>query len=304
MGCDGGTIPKRHELVKGPKKVEKVDKNAALVARWYYCALTQEKLNRPVVSCDLGRLYNKDAVIEYLLDKSAERPNMEVAVHIRGIKDVKELNLTDNPAWQGDRGNIKGDRYEDLHRACYICPVVGLEMNGRHKFCYLRTCGCVFSERALREVKTEICHKCGDPFQNSDIVILNGSKEEVEELRKGMEERRAKEKPGKKSKKSKAAETVSKSEASKDNPGPSKTTKNELKTATVNKAEDSIAPAPEPSTSTAVSIKPVAAAGSKRLFSGSDEKSEAYKSLFTSHSSAKRTKDQTSNWVTHTPYHF
>ncbi|KAJ8779046.1 hypothetical protein J1605_012897 [Eschrichtius robustus] len=23
MGCDGGTIPKRHELVKGPKKVEK-----------------------------------------------------------------------------------------------------------------------------------------------------------------------------------------------------------------------------------------------------------------------------------------
>lgn len=33
-----------------------------------------------------SRLYNKDAVIEYLLDKSAERPNMEVAVHIRGIK--------------------------------------------------------------------------------------------------------------------------------------------------------------------------------------------------------------------------
>lgn len=24
MGCDGGTIPKRHELVKGPRKVEKV----------------------------------------------------------------------------------------------------------------------------------------------------------------------------------------------------------------------------------------------------------------------------------------
>lgn len=24
MGCDGGTIPKRHELVKGPRKIEKV----------------------------------------------------------------------------------------------------------------------------------------------------------------------------------------------------------------------------------------------------------------------------------------
>lgn len=32
------------------------------------------------------RLYNKDAIIEYLLDKSAERPNAEAVAHIRGIK--------------------------------------------------------------------------------------------------------------------------------------------------------------------------------------------------------------------------
>ena len=30
MGCDGGTIPKRHELVKGPKKVEKVSGDCGL----------------------------------------------------------------------------------------------------------------------------------------------------------------------------------------------------------------------------------------------------------------------------------
>lgn len=38
MGCDGGTIPKRHELVKGPKKVEKVRANinapALKIASW------------------------------------------------------------------------------------------------------------------------------------------------------------------------------------------------------------------------------------------------------------------------------
>lgn len=33
-----------------------------------------------------NRLYNKDAIIEYLLDKSAERPNTEVVAHIRSIK--------------------------------------------------------------------------------------------------------------------------------------------------------------------------------------------------------------------------
>ncbi|KAB5584010.1 hypothetical protein PHYPO_G00102450 [Pangasianodon hypophthalmus] len=294
MGCDGGTIPKRHELVKGPKKVEKVDKNAELAAKWKYCSLSQEKLRRPIVACELGRLYNKDAIIEYLLDKSAERPNTEVVAHIRGIKDVKELNLTDNPAWEGERRNAKGDCYEDIHCAMFICPVVGLEMNGKHKFCYLLTCGCVFSERALREVKTEICHKCGDPFHEDDIVVLNGSKEEQEKLQKAMEERRAKAKTAKKSKKNKAAETVFKSPESK---------VSESKSASANGESSSSDSAPGPSGSSKL-VKPTAAAGSKRSIQDMEEKSEAYKSIFTSHSSAKRTKDQMSNWVTHTPYHF
>lgn len=49
------------------------------------------------------------------------------------MKDVKELNLTENPAWEGERRNAKGDCYEDIHCAMFICPVVGLEMNGKHK---------------------------------------------------------------------------------------------------------------------------------------------------------------------------
>ncbi|XP_066522774.1 replication termination factor 2 [Hoplias malabaricus] len=299
MGCDGGTIPKRHELVKGPKKVEKVDKNAELAAKWKYCALSQEKLRRPIVACELGRLYNKDAVIEYLLDKSAERPNVEVASHIRGIKDVKELNLTDNPEWEGERRNAKGDRYEDMHCSMFICPVVGLEMNGKHKFCYLQTCGCVFSERALREVKTEICHKCGDPFRDEDIVVLNGSKEEQEKLKNTMEERRAKAKTGKKSKKTSGVEALSKHVDSKGS--------SESKSAPVNEENSSGSSssdsAPGPSGCSKM-VKPSAAVGSKRSIQDMDGKSEAYKSLFTTHSSAKRTKDQISNWVTHTPYHF
>ncbi|XP_008319341.1 replication termination factor 2 [Cynoglossus semilaevis] len=275
MGCDGGTIPKRHELVKGPKKVEQVDKNAELAAKWKYCALSQEKLRRPIVSCDLGRLYNKDAIIEYLLDKTAERPNTEAVVHIRALKDIKELNLTDNPEWEGERRNAKGDRYEDIHCGMFICPVVGLEMNGKHRFCYLQTCGCVFSERALKEVKTEICHKCGDPFTAEDIVVLNGTKEEVEQLQKKMAEKRVKTKT-KKSKKSKEAEAVS---TPSDEAGPSGTSSSSKET------------------------KSATASATKRSVQ-STEKSEVFKSLFTSHSSAKRTKEQTSNWVTHTPYHF
>ncbi|XP_059388309.1 replication termination factor 2-like [Carassius carassius] len=301
MGCDGGTIPKRHELVKGPKKVEKVDKTAELAAKWRYCALSQEKLKRPIVACELGRLYNKDAIIEYLLDKSAERPNSEVVAHIRSIKDVKELNLTDNPAWKGERRNIKGDCFEDMHCSMFICPVVGLEMNGKHKFLYLQTCGCVFSERALKEVKTEICHKCGDPFQEDNLVMLNGTKEEVEKLQRAMEERRSKAKTAKKSKKSKDTK-VSKVQ---DSTGSCDTA--ESKPTSLN-GESSSDSAPGPSTSGECSktlkapLGPVI--GSKRSIQDMKDKSETFKSLFTSHSSAKRTKDQISNWVTHTPYHF
>lgn len=37
--------------------------------------------------------------------------------------------------------------------------------------------------------------QCGDPFKDEDIVVLNGTKEEVQKLREKMEERRAKAKP-------------------------------------------------------------------------------------------------------------
>ncbi|XP_029287969.1 replication termination factor 2 isoform X2 [Cottoperca gobio] len=298
MGCDGGTIPKRHELVKGPKKVEKVDKNAELAAKWKYCALSQEKLRRPIVACDVGRLYNKDAIIEYLLDKTAERPNAEAVTHIRGIRDIKELNLTDNPEWEGEGRTTKGDRYEDVHCGMFICPVVGLEMNGKHRFYYLQTCGCVFSDRALKEIKTDICHKCGDTFKNEDLIVLNGTKEEMDKLREKMEERRAKAKT-KKSKKSKAAAAL---------PAPSEA-KDDAQSPQVDGTDCSLQNGDESSQSAAGSSSSSQGTSStssatKRSVQKMTEKSEVFKSLFTTHSSAKRTKAQTSNWVTHTPYHF
>ncbi|KAM6454974.1 replication termination factor 2 [Liasis olivaceus] len=308
MGCDGGTIPKRHELVKGPRKVEKVDKNAELVAQWYYCTLSQEKLSRPIVACELGRLYNKDAVIEFLLDKSSDKVLVEAASHIKGIKNVVELNLSDNPAWTGDKGNTKGDKYDDIQSARFICPIVGLEMNGRHRFCFLRNCGCVFSERALKEIKTETCHKCGIPFQDDDVIVLNGSKEDTEALKKRMEERRLKCKLGKKSKKSKAAETSVKSEAAEDSQRSSQVNTANDATKSGEKrsiafCKSTVAVSENVPSSSGKSIKS-ASEPVKRSFVTSEEKSEAYKSIFTSHSSAKRSKEESSNWITHTAYYF
>uniref|UniRef100_A0A8B9TLN6 Replication termination factor 2 n=1 Tax=Anas platyrhynchos TaxID=8839 RepID=A0A8B9TLN6_ANAPL len=313
MGCDGGTIPKRHELVKGPPKAQKVDKTAELVARWYYCTLSQEKLCRPIVACELGRLYNKDAVIEFLLDKSADKTPVEAASHIKIVKslrlmfNVTELNLADNPAWSGDKESKKGDTYDDIQSARFICPVVGLEMNGRHRFCFLRKCGCVFSERALKEIKTEVCHKCGVPFQEEDVIILNGNKEDVEVLKKRMEDRKLKSKLEKKSKKCKSAETASQQDTTEEAPGPSKVKnrKDCISSSSGEKRQIIFTKSSDNGSSSAPGkVNKAASTTTKRSIADSEEKSEAYKSIFTSHSSAKRSKEECSNWVTHTAYCF
>ncbi len=46
----------------------------------------QRKLQEPVVSCALGKLYNKDAILEYLLDKSAYGDGATICGHIRSLK--------------------------------------------------------------------------------------------------------------------------------------------------------------------------------------------------------------------------
>lgn len=116
-----------------------------------------------------------------LLDKS----NMpEVARHIRSTKDVTVLQLTVNPSY---KQGSKAGAY-DTQTAQYACPVAGLEMSGRYRymcvtlcvigrtpqslyrrrmllmclpfrFVFLRGCGCVISEKALKEVPSDTCHK-------------------------------------------------------------------------------------------------------------------------------------------------
>ena len=128
MGCDGGTIPKRDELVRTKQKKEQTDKSIELVAKWQFCAISSNKLVEPIVSCELGRLYNKDAVIEYLLDKSST-PNGSLVQHIRSLKDVTPLNLTIKSDYSDKKPEIDG-QYVDTQDSKFVCPVVGVEMNG------------------------------------------------------------------------------------------------------------------------------------------------------------------------------
>ena len=195
MGCDGGTIPRRDELVKTKKKPEEKDRDSERLYRWKHCALSQAPLQHPIVACELGRMYNKEEIISRLLTKSKD----EAISHIRGLKDVKVLNLAQNPNFRED--TPRGDAYIDSQTSEYICPVTQQEMNGKSKFFFIWSCGCVVSERAMKEIKSERCHVCNKPVDPSNVIPLNPTEDDSRSLYDSMESRRAKAKAEKAKKK-------------------------------------------------------------------------------------------------------
>jgi len=174
MGCDGGTIPKRDELVRTKKKPEQKDKSSVQLYRWRNCQLTQESLRPPIVACGMGLLYNKESVLQHLVNKT-QFP--EASAHIRSLKDIKALNLTENPEYDGKAQSVGG--YIDDKCSPYKCPLVGIEMNDRSKFCFLWKCGCVISERGLKLIVDNKCVNCMMEYEDDDIVILNPTEEDI-----------------------------------------------------------------------------------------------------------------------------
>jgi len=167
--CDGGSIPTRCELVKTKKKQERADPNEITRVKWTLCALSKEPLTPPIVACPQGQLFNKEAVIMHLLQKTLP----SAFSYIKGMKDLLELNWAENPEW----GKVEG-------AARFACPVTAIQANGRHGgFAALRGCGCVLSERALREVPSAECLQCRKPFSSeTDVLPLNPPPELAEQL--------------------------------------------------------------------------------------------------------------------------
>lgn len=179
MGADGGTIPTRCELVPKKKNPEKKDNDSVRLYKWQCCHLTQEKLVQPIMACQLGQLYNKEAIIKMLLkrknidcDEEDEHVIDSVVVdHIRSLKDIRELKLTDNPAHDVNESNAPtGDgSYVDRHKSAFICPISRLEMNGAYSFMYDWTSGNVVSERGYKVIKKDPTYA----IDEDSIIFIN-----------------------------------------------------------------------------------------------------------------------------------
>lgn len=238
MGNDGGSIPKRSELIR-TKQTRARENDADRVRQlWAFCALSKQPLRQPVVSCPLGRLYNKEAVIAFLLDPHTFGSDGHlVAGHIRSLKDLVTLRLTPNPnldppaAHDLDAATTEtvavGAANERDPPAPFVCPISLREMNGTVKFVYRKPCGCAMSESALREMRKNLdkagsnkegeeahdderscCPVDGErtpPGAVEEWVTINPKEDELELMRERFEARKRQEKEDKKAAKAKAA---------------------------------------------------------------------------------------------------
>ncbi|KAJ3410766.1 hypothetical protein HDV05_003268 [Chytridiales sp. JEL 0842] len=189
--CDGGSIPKRHELVKTKSKDPTIDRNSQTVQKWNYCTLSKEPLKHPVVACRLGSLYNKERVIEFLLDRNAFGEGEKTAAHLNSIKDVITLNLTPNPSLNDKPTSsvILGKIDEQNVVPQWVCPVTMKEMSGKYRFVFNVKCGCVLSEQAVKEVPSSTCLKCNEPYNSEeDLIPINSTiPAEIETLKSKLE---------------------------------------------------------------------------------------------------------------------
>ena len=153
----------------------------------------------------MGRLYNKESVIELLLAKDRSgAPSW--SRHLEKLKDIIELQLTANPAYDGSKVSVGDGGYNDRLVSPWICPVTGLEMNGRFKFVFSWPGGKAVAERAVKVMQQDPAE--AESFREEDLVILNPEEDEIDLMNSKMVTRKARAKAEKKAKKKQSSSEV------------------------------------------------------------------------------------------------
>ncbi|KAK5081953.1 Replication termination factor 2 [Lithohypha guttulata] len=162
MGNDGGSIPTRRELVKESSKAKtltevKEKQKEHLAHRWTQCPLSKSQLKIPVVADYSGDLYNKDAIIQFLLPEeistlSKQEAEEFVQGRVKSLKDVVEV------------------QFEEADGK-WVCPATGKELGHSTKAVYIVPCGHAFSQEAIVEMKSNECPQCSQTFESPRDII-------------------------------------------------------------------------------------------------------------------------------------
>lgn len=192
MGNDGGSIPRRDELVKTAKKEKKKNPIEQDRVNWNLCTLSKEPLQDPIVVDKLGFFMNKEVLLKSLLLKTVP-PELN---YIRSIKDVYTVHLKRNPEWKPGCTTM----------FCpFVCPVSLEPASGQDKFVALVPCGCVVSLKSYQEIPSTECIVCGKTIER--VIYVNQSPDRLASSKKALEEEIAEERARRKAKKKAKRET-------------------------------------------------------------------------------------------------
>ncbi|KAI1388149.1 DUF602-domain-containing protein [Hypoxylon trugodes] len=191
MGNDGGSIPKRRELVREAARLPTTSELKAtalesLTHAWTTCPLSDAPLDLSnTVSDWRGRLYNYESVLQCLIPSSEtpipETQEAEFArTGIKSLKDVVKLKIT--------------TRKDENGREFAACPVSMKELGAATKGVYIVPCGHVFAEVAMKEISDteKQCPECSEAFEQQHVIpILSTDEAEIEKLAKRIDDLKA-----------------------------------------------------------------------------------------------------------------
>ncbi|KAK3049341.1 Replication termination factor 2 [Extremus antarcticus] len=171
MGNDGGSIPTRRELVKeaakNPSATEmKESQHEQQEYYWTTDPISQKPLAQPVVSDCNGKLYNKETILEFLVEGTRkEDADAATQGEVKSLKDVVEVKFEDD---SDTSASTNGSGQRELWK----CPVTGDRLGPSSKAVYLVPCGHAFSSTAIKEVSGERCITCETEHASNDIIPI------------------------------------------------------------------------------------------------------------------------------------
>lgn len=199
MGNDGGSIPKRRELVKEAARAPTIAELKAtalesLSHAWTRDPLSSEALDMENTASDWrGRLYNYESVLKGLVpsgdddaDDAEQANGHDMTFAQTGIKSLRDIVRLQFKRYKPAGSN---------EREVWACPVSLKELGPATKAIYIVPCGHVFAEVAIREIMDQEhnCPECSEAFEEQDIIpILPTEETDMQKLVKRMEDLRAK----------------------------------------------------------------------------------------------------------------
>ncbi|KAI5459647.1 Rtf2 RING-finger-domain-containing protein [Mariannaea sp. PMI_226] len=179
MGNDGGSIPRRNELVKNAARAPTISELKATALEslghaWAHCALSGEPLDVDTLVSDWrGRLYNYEAILKGLMPSDEPADVTPSSLGIKSLRDVAKLKVSKN-----------GKKW--------VCPISMKELGPSVKAVYLIPCGHVFAEVAIKEIQDKVCPECAAEYSPKNIItVLATTKEDLDQLESRIQDLRS-----------------------------------------------------------------------------------------------------------------